>query len=231
MIICSPLDQFEVVSLLGFSSALFGNFYISLTNFGLYSLIVLFIITGLHLLGNNNYSLIPSKWSVFLESIYVTILSMVKSQIGSNHEVYLPLIYSFFFFILVSNLVGNITYSYTITTSVILCLGLSIIIFIGFTILAISIHKFNFLSTFVPDGSPLALVPLLVLIELISYFSRSVSLRLFANIFFNVYLSFLFGVFMITILVFMVCWWLRVIKIYLFILNIRLVLMEDKILK
>lgn len=61
MLIYSPLDQFEIISILGFSSALFGNIHISLTNFGLYSFIVLFIIIGLHLLGNNENSLIPSK--------------------------------------------------------------------------------------------------------------------------------------------------------------------------
>ena len=183
MLIFSPLDQFEVVSLLGFSSALIGNFHISLTNFGLYSLIILFIIIGLHILSNNESSLIPSKWSIFFESIYVTVLSMVKSQIGSNHEIFLPLIYSLFFFILISNLLGNITYSFTLTTSVILTLGLSFIIFLGFTILSISIHKFNFFSTFIPEGCPLPLVPLLVLIELASYCSRAISLgvRLFSN--------------------------------------------------
>jgi F-type H+-transporting ATPase subunit a len=61
MFIHSPLDQFEVVSLLGFASALIGNFHISLTNFGLYSLIILFIVIGLHILSNNENSLIPSK--------------------------------------------------------------------------------------------------------------------------------------------------------------------------
>jgi len=183
MFIFSPLDQFEVVSLLGFSSSLIGNFHISLTNFGLYSLIILFIVIGLHILSNNENSLIPSKWSIFFESIYVTVLSMVKSQIGSNHEIFLPLIYSLFFFILISNLVGNITYSFTLTTSVVLTLGLSLIIFLGFTFLSISIHKFNFFGTFIPEGCPLALVPLLVLIELASYCSRAISLgvRLFSN--------------------------------------------------
>ena len=109
---------------------------------------------------------------------------MVKSQISSNHERFLPLIYSLFFFILISNLVGNITYSFTITTSVILTLGLSVIIFFGFTILSISIHKFNFFNTFIPEGCPLPLVPLLVLIELASYCSRAISLgvRLFSNL-------------------------------------------------
>lgn len=83
----------------------------------------------------------------------------------------------------ISNLTGNITYNFTTTTSVITTLGLSFVIFFGFTILSISIHKFRFFSTFLPEGTPLPLVPLLVLIELVSYSSRAISLgvRLFAN--------------------------------------------------
>jgi F-type H+-transporting ATPase subunit a len=108
---------------------------------------------------------------------------MVKEQIGSSNEIYLPLIYSLFFFVLISNLVGNIPYSFVITTSAILCLGLSITIFIGVTLLGLSIHKLGFFSFFIPNGTPFPLVPLLVLIEFISYLARAFSLgvRLFAN--------------------------------------------------
>jgi F-type H+-transporting ATPase subunit a len=108
---------------------------------------------------------------------------MVRDQIGTANEVYLPFIYSLFFFIIIANLTGNVPYNYTITTSIVVSLGLSLTIFIGVTILALSIHKVRFFSFFVPSGTPLALVPLLVLIELISYLARAVSLgvRLFAN--------------------------------------------------
>jgi F-type H+-transporting ATPase subunit a len=109
---------------------------------------------------------------------------MVKEQIGSSNEIYLPFIYSLFCFVLISNLVGNIPYSYVITTSAILCLGLSITIFIGVTLLGLSIHKLGFFSFFIPNGTPLPLVPLLVIIEFISYLARAFSLgvRLFANL-------------------------------------------------
>jgi F-type H+-transporting ATPase subunit a len=108
---------------------------------------------------------------------------MVKNQIGSNHEIYLPFIYSLFFFVVISNLTGNITYNFTITTSVITTLGLSFAIFFGFTLLSVSIHKFRFFATFLPEGTPVVLIPLLVLIEFVSYSSRAISLgvRLFAN--------------------------------------------------
>ena len=94
-------------------------------------------------------------------------------------------IYTLFCFILVSNLIGNIPYSFAITSSAIVCLSLSFTIFIGVTILGLSIHKLKFFSFFIPSGCPVILIPLLAIIELISYIARAASLgvRLFANIF------------------------------------------------
>jgi F-type H+-transporting ATPase subunit a len=108
----------------------------------------------------------------------------VREQIGIRNEIYLPFIYSLFFFIIISNLIGNIPYSFTITTSIILSVGLSFTIFIGVTVLSLFKHGLHFFSFFIPGGTPLALVPLLVLIEVISYLARALSLgvRLFANV-------------------------------------------------
>nr|YP_010462022.1 ATP synthase F0 subunit 6 [Hericium erinaceus]YP_010759093.1 ATP synthase F0 subunit a [Hericium alpestre]UUF93976.1 ATP synthase F0 subunit 6 [Hericium erinaceus]WEX32007.1 ATP synthase F0 subunit a [Hericium alpestre] len=180
-IINSPLEQFEVTSLISIEAPIFNYSHFALTNLGLYSIIVLILITGLHYLGNNNSKIVPSKWSIALESIFTTINTMVREQLGK--EIYLPFIYSLFFFILIANLVGNIPYSYTVTTSIIVTIGLSFTILVGVTILGLSIHKIHFFSYFVPSGTPLALVPLLVLIETVSYLARALSLgiRLFAN--------------------------------------------------
>jgi F-type H+-transporting ATPase subunit a len=181
LIINSPLDQFEVTNLIGLNAPILGYINIALTNLALYSLLVLTLIVGLHFLANNNTKLLPSKWSIALESLFASVHSMVKDQIGK--EIYLPFIYGLFFFILIANLTGNVPYSFTITTSVIVSIGLSFTIFIGVTILGLSIHRLHFFSYFVPSGTPLALVPLLVLIEMVSYLARAVSLgvRLFAN--------------------------------------------------
>lgn len=178
----SPLEQFEVTSLLSLDAPIFGYIGLTLTNLALYSLLIFILIVGLHYMGNNETKLLPSKWSILLESLFASINSMVREQIG--REIYLPFIYSLFFFILIANLLGNIPYSYTITTSVIVSIGLSFTILIGVTILGLSIHKIHFFSFFIPSGTPLALVPLLVLIELISYLARAFSLgiRLFANV-------------------------------------------------
>ena len=178
----SPLEKFEVSSLLSFNAPILGYLNISLTNLALYSIIVLSLIISIHYMSNNENKIVPSKWSIALESLFASINSMVKEQLGK--ELYLPFIYSLFFFILIANLTGNVPYSFTITTSIMVSIGLSFTILIAVTILALSIHKLHFFSFFVPSGTPLALVPLLVLIELVSYLARAFSLgiRLFANV-------------------------------------------------
>src|SRR5258708_32667295 len=184
LFILSPLSQFEVTSLIGINAPILGHLNLTLTNLGLYSLFVIFVVVGFHYFGNNDSKLIPSKWSISLESSYASLSSMVREQIGAQSEIYLPFVYSLFFFILIGNLISNVPYSFAITASGVVSLGLSFTIFIGVTILALSIHKLKFFAFFIPAGTPLNLVPLLVLIELVSYLARSVSLvvRLFANL-------------------------------------------------
>ena len=104
-IVCnSPLDQFEVVNLIGINAPILGYLNISLTNIALYSAIALTTIISLHVLTLNNNKIIPSKWSIGLESFFTSINAMVREQIGSANEVYLPFIYALFSFIIVSNL-------------------------------------------------------------------------------------------------------------------------------
>ena len=178
----SPLDQFEVTSLISLNAPVLNYLSLSLTNLGFYSILVLVLILSLHYFGNNDNKVIPSKISITLESLFTTINTMVREQLGK--EIYLPFIYSLFMFILIANYLGAVPYSFTITTSAIVSLGLSLTIWIAVTILGLSIHKLHFFSFFVPSGTPLPLLPLLVLIELVSYVARAASLglRLFANL-------------------------------------------------
>jgi len=182
--ILSPLSQFEVTSLIGVNAPILGHVNISLTNLALYTIFILLIVIGLHYYGNNDYNLVPSKWSISLESSFASLNTMVREQIGNHNEIYLPFVYSLFFFILIGNLISNVPYSFAVTASGVVALGLSLTIFIGVTILSLSLHGVKFFSFFIPAGTPLGLVPLLALIELISYLARAVSLgvRLFANI-------------------------------------------------
>src|ERR1700761_5886470 len=120
-----------------------------------------------------------------MESIYATVFSIVINQINAKKgQMFFPLITALFIFILINNLVGLIPYSFAPTSHFILTFSISFTIVIGATILGLQMHSLKFFSILVPSGCPLALLPLLVLIEFISYLSRCVSLglRLGANI-------------------------------------------------
>jgi F-type H+-transporting ATPase subunit a len=179
----SPLEQFEVLSLVSISSPLL-NFNFTLSNIGLFTIISVILLLTLHSQGLNDLILVQSRMSLFIETIFATISTITREQMGTRNEIYIPFIYALFTFILCVNLIGNVSYTFTVATSAVVSLGISLITWFGVTLLAIDRHRLHFLSYFVPAGTPLILVPVLVLIELISYLARAVSLglRLAANL-------------------------------------------------
>jgi F-type H+-transporting ATPase subunit a len=185
ILITSPLDQFEIRDLISLDAPILANLHLSVTNIGFYLVIGFFISLNLNIIGNNYNKLVSNNWSISLETIYATIHSIVINQINAKKgQIYFPFIYALFIFILVNNLIGMIPYSFASTSHFILTFSLSFTIVLGATILGFQIHGLKFFSLFVPAGCPLALLPLLVLIEFISYLARNVSLglRLAANV-------------------------------------------------
>jgi F-type H+-transporting ATPase subunit a len=183
--ILSPLDQFEIRNLLSLNAPILGNLSISLTNIGLYLTIGALLVLTLNVLSTNYNKVVSNTWSVSQETIYATIHSIVINQINTTKgQIYFPFIYTLFIFILVNNLIGMIPYSFASTSHFIFTFALSFTVVLGATILGFQKHGLEFFSLLVPAGCPLALLPLLVLIEFISYLSRNVSLglRLGANI-------------------------------------------------
>nr|YP_010567629.1 ATP synthase subunit 6 [Ceratocystiopsis pallidobrunnea]UZC53614.1 ATP synthase subunit 6 [Ceratocystiopsis pallidobrunnea] len=181
----SPLSQFEIKDLLSIDAPLLGNLHISLTNIGFFLSLGAFIILTLSLLSTNYNKLISNNWSISQESLYATVHSIVTNQINPRSgQMYFPFIYTLFIFILINNLIGMIPYSFASTSHFVLTFSLSFTIVLGATILGFQKHGLEFFSLLVPAGCPLALLPLLVFIELISYLARNISLglRLGANI-------------------------------------------------
>nr|YP_009444485.1 ATP synthase F0 subunit a [Naumovozyma dairenensis]APD15108.1 ATP synthase F0 subunit a [Naumovozyma dairenensis] len=181
----SPLDQFENNTLLGIMTPFMNLNHFNITTFTLYTLIVFSIILLLYMMTNNNNMILGSKWLLSQEMIYDTMINMIKNQLGGKMwGMYVPLIYTFFMIILVSNLLSMIPYSYALMTQFLFVISMSFMIWLGITILGFYKHGLEFFSLFVPQGTPLVLVPLLVLIEMLSYIMRSLSLglRLSANI-------------------------------------------------
>lgn len=183
--ILSPLNQFEIRDLLNVDLPIFGNLHLSITNIGFYLSIGAFFLLILNLLSTNYNKLVSNGWSISQESLYATIHGIVTSQINEkNGQVYFPFIYTLFIFILINNLIGMVPYSFASTSHFVLTFSLSFTIVLGATILGFQKHGLEFFSLLVPAGCPLGLLPLLVLIEFISYLARNVSLglRLAANI-------------------------------------------------
>lgn len=183
--ITSPLDQFEIRDFFILKLLILNNIQLSITNIGLYLTISgLFIIIISYIAINNN-KLTGNSWSISLESLYATIQNIVVNQINSKQgQIYFPFIYTLFIFILINNLIGMVPYSFASTSHFILTFFLSFSIVLGATILGFQTHKLKYFSLLVPSGCPLALLPLLVFIEFISYLARNISLglRLAANI-------------------------------------------------
>jgi F-type H+-transporting ATPase subunit a len=181
----SPLSQFEIRDLLSIDAPILGNLHLSITNIGFYLVISALFILALNLFSTNYNKLVGNNWSISQESLYATIHSIVSNQINPrNGQVYFPLLYALFIFILINNLIGMVPYSFASTSHFVLTFALSFTVVLGATILGFQKHGLVFFSLLVPAGCPLALLPLLVLIEFISYLARNISLglRLAANI-------------------------------------------------
>lgn len=181
----SPLDQFEIRDLISLNAPVLGNLGLSISNIGMYLTIAAYTVFIIGIYSDNENKLISNNWSIAQESIYDTVHGIVEGQINKGKgQLYFPLMYVLFMFILINNLIGMIPYSFAATSHFVLTFFLSFSIVLGATILGLSLHGINFFSLFVPSGCPLALLPLLVLIEFISYLARNVSLglRLAANI-------------------------------------------------
>jgi len=177
----SPLEQFSIVPLIPLH---FGNFYFSFTNSSLF----MFLTTAFFLLlcsavTSGGGTLVPSRWQSFVEMIYEFVANLVEEQIGQSGKKYFPFIFTLFTFLLFSNLIGMIPYSFTTTSHLIVTFTLSVSVFLGVTLIGFQIHGIHFFSFLLPPGAPLALAPFLVVIELVSYSFRAISLgvRLFAN--------------------------------------------------
>lgn len=125
-----------------------------------------------------------NNWQTVMESFYGIVLGIVNENAGPKGLKHFPLIFTTFIIILTCNVLGMIPYSFTVTSHAIITFSTALAIFIGINIIGILKNRYHFLSLFFPPGAPLALAPLLVFIELVSYVFRvlSLSIRLFANL-------------------------------------------------
>jgi len=181
----SPMDQFEIKPFFG---NLLGLNYTPLgfiTNIAVYISLVTIFVSLFYIYGNFKENIKMNGWSMSTEAIYFTIYNMVLGQIGSIVGLFFFIfIFVLFVYILFSNLMGLIPYNFATTSHLVSTLSMSSSIWFGVTIMGLVLHAIKFFTLFAPEGTPLPLVPLLALIELISYIAKGLSLgiRLGANL-------------------------------------------------
>jgi len=177
----NPMHQFNVYRI-GPEIKL-GALDISFTNASLFMALSSLTIIILFFLGIKKKTIIPNKIQLLTELSYTFVSKMISDTAGSKAKPYFGLIFSLFMFVLFCNMLGMIPYSFTVTSHIIVTFVLAAFIFIGVTIIGFLKHGLGYLKLFVPSGVPSLLLPLIIVIEVISYLSRPVSLsvRLFAN--------------------------------------------------
>jgi F-type H+-transporting ATPase subunit a len=184
-IVYSPMDQFEIKPFLGKFLGLNYTPIGLITNIFVYIIIVLILAEIYFIYGGFKNEIKINGWSFSIEAIYFTIYNMVVGQIGLLVGLFFfALILTLFIYILFSNLVGLIPYNFATTAHLISTLSMSSSIWFGVSIMGLILHAIKFFALFLPEGTPILLVPLLALIELISYIAKGLSLgiRLGANL-------------------------------------------------
>jgi F-type H+-transporting ATPase subunit a len=180
----NPLLQFSIQDLLILHHPTSSNIY-SIANINIYLFLSICLSFSFSIIYPYYKDFSSNPVSSAKDTLYDTIKSIVTSQINNKlGQYFFPLLYLIFVYILANNLIGMVPYSFSDTAHVILTFALSFTIVIASTILGALIFKLKFLSLLVPAGCPLALLPLLTLIEFVSYLARNISLglRLAANI-------------------------------------------------
>ncbi|MFN3628047.1 MAG: F0F1 ATP synthase subunit A, partial [Parvibaculum sp.] len=175
-----PLHQFVVQPLIPLN---IGGLDASFTNASLWMVVTVVAITLFTTLGMGKGSMVPGRMQSVVEGFYTFLADMVRDNAGHDAMRFFPFIFSLFMFIFFANMLGMLPIAFTVTSHIVVTFALAITVFVGVTLTGFILHGPRFLKVFVPSGVPIALLPLVVAIEVISYFSRPIShsVRLFAN--------------------------------------------------
>ena len=195
----NPMTQFEVYRI--GPEIKIGSFDISFTNASLFMVISTVAILFIFNLSSRKNSMLPNKLQLIAELSYTFVAKMINDTAGSKARPYFSFIFSLFMFVLFCNMFGMIPYAFTVTSHIIITFILASFIFVGVTIIGFIKHGFGYLKLFVPSGVPMVLLPLIVIIEIISYLSRPISLsvRLFANMMAGHTMMKVFGSFVVSL--------------------------------
>jgi F-type H+-transporting ATPase subunit a len=175
-----PIHQFEIHRI--FPQKLFG-YDVSFTNSSLFMVTAVILITGFFMLATRGQSLVPARLQSIAEITYEFLANMVRENAGEEGMRFFPFVFSLFTFIFACNMLGMIPATFTVTSHLAVTAALALAVFLTVLIVGFARNGLGFLRLFVPSGVPIYVLPLVTLIEIISFLSRPIShsVRLFAN--------------------------------------------------
>lgn len=169
----TPLDQFQIKELVNFD---LGGYDVSFTNSSLFMLLAILAATFLFTFGMRKREIVPGRLQSIAEVIYEFVGGIVKENMGQKGRKYFPFIFSLFVFILFTNMLGMLPFSFTSTSHIAVTFTLALIVFISVLIIGFANHGLGFFKLFVPSGLPAALVGPIALVEFVSFLARPLSL-------------------------------------------------------
>ncbi|KQT88023.1 F0F1 ATP synthase subunit A [Aurantimonas sp. Leaf443] len=175
-----PIHQFQISRIVPIE---IGGLDFSFTNSALFMVATVAVATAFLYYSTGARALVPSRLQSVGEISYEFIANMLRDSAGSSGMKFFPLVFSLFMFILTANLLGMVPYFFTVTSHIIVTFALAMTVILTVVIYGIAKHGLSWFKLFVPSGVPGVILPFVVLIEIISFISRPVSLsvRLFAN--------------------------------------------------
>jgi F-type H+-transporting ATPase subunit a len=175
-----PIHQFEIHPLIPIE--IFG-LDVSFTNSSAFMLLAVLLVAGFFIVSLQGRSLVPNRMQAMAEISYEFVANMLRESTGSAGMKYFPLVFTLFIFIFVANMLGMIPGFFTVTSHIVVTAALAGLVFATVLVVGFAKNGLRFLKLFVPSGVPILILPLVVLIEIISFLSRPIShsVRLFAN--------------------------------------------------
>jgi F-type H+-transporting ATPase subunit a len=176
-----PIHQFEIQNLVPLFKM--GAAEIHFTNSAAFMILAVALTAALLIGATAGRRIVPTRMQSAAELTYELVASTLRSSAGEEGMKFFPLVLSLFMFILMSNVIGIIPYTFTVTSHIIITAALALTVFFTVIIYGFWKHGLHFVNLFLPSGIPRVLAPMIVVIELLSFLSRPIShsVRLFAN--------------------------------------------------
>ena len=175
-----PMTSFQVKNILPMN--IFG-LDISITNSSIFMFFVVAAICGIFWLATRNRGIVPTKSQIVVEKVFFLIGGIVKSNAGKKGVEIFPYMMALFLFIMLGNIVGLFPFAFSYTSQLCITIGMALMVFVASIIVGIMNQGIVYFKRFCPSGIPGYLVPVFIVIELLSFLFRPISLgiRLFAN--------------------------------------------------